>query len=76
MKFWVKPPYKHRTIIIFRVLFAIWFLGAVQWLAQNLLRTSRPTRAYAEALGLGLAWSAAIWEMVNLVEWMNRKRHT
>jgi hypothetical protein len=30
MKFWVKPPNKRLTVIIFRVLFALWFLSAVQ----------------------------------------------
>jgi hypothetical protein len=74
MKFWVKLPNKRLTVIIFRVLFALWFLSAVQWFVGNLLRTSRPPHAYAEALGVGLAWCFAIWAMVNIVEWMNRKR--
>ena len=76
MKFWVKPPYKRLTVIIFRVLFGLWFLSAASWFVEKLLRTSRPPRAYAEALGVGLAWCFAIWAMVNIVEWMNRKRQT
>ena len=74
MKFWVKPPYKHRTVIIFRILFALCFLSAVRWFVGNLLRSSRPPRAYVEALAVGIAWCFAIWAMVNMVEWVNRKR--
>jgi len=74
MKFWLKPLYKQSTVVIFRVLFALWFLGAARWFFENLIRTTRPARVYAEALGVGIAWSLAILLMVNLVEWMNRKR--
>jgi hypothetical protein len=74
MRFWVKPPYKPRTVIIFRVLFALCLVGAIVGLFENALRKSRPAQTYIEAIGIGLAWSLAIWIMVNVVEWMNRKR--
>jgi uncharacterized membrane protein len=73
MKYWVRPPYKSRTIIIFRVLFAVWFLGAASWFLQNLVRTSLSRREYAEMVGAGLAWFLLFWAMETIVARVGRK---
>jgi hypothetical protein len=74
MKFWIKPPYKHGTTILFRSFFAATLIGAVWYLLQHTVSYGALVSDYLAAAEIGGAMIVVIWIMVNLVEWVNRNQ--
>jgi hypothetical protein len=74
MKFWIKPPYKHGTTILFRSFFAATLIGAVWYLLQPTVSYGSLASDYLAAAEIGGAMIVVIWIMVNLVEWVNRNQ--
>ena len=75
IRFWLlKPPYKPRTVLVFRVLFIIWSLGGIYDAINLLLRMDEPSRHWFPLIKYSTLWSVIWWLMVNLVEWTNRRR--
>jgi len=74
MRFWVKPPNRKRTIVGFRVFFALNLLGAIWHFTSQVMRHPRPSRAYLDAFAMGAAWILVIVLMVYFAEWRARTR--
>jgi hypothetical protein len=74
MKFWVKPPYKHATIILFRSFFAANLIGAVWYILQRTVSRGLQISDYLAAAEIGGAMIGVVWILVNVVEWVNRNQ--
>jgi hypothetical protein len=73
MKFWLKPPYKDLTVLAFRVFFALSLIGAASSIVKHLRDHHGNWSEYRQILEIAVIWMAAIFVIVILVEWMNRK---
>ena len=73
MQFYLKPPYKTATIVLFRLFFAANLVGAAQMLVERIARYGGKLSDYLAAAEIGTAMIAVTWGLVRFVEWMNRK---
>jgi hypothetical protein len=73
MRFWLKPPYRSRTIILFKVFFAVNLLGAI-WYLIGQMNHQRPMSEYRAAAEIGAAMIAVIWVMVTSMLWLARRQ--
>jgi hypothetical protein len=62
-------PYKHATIILFRLFFAANLIGAVWYLLQQTVSHGLLISDYLAAAEIGGAMIVVVWIMVNVVEW-------
>jgi hypothetical protein len=74
MKFWLRPPYKPLIVIAFRLFFAANVIGAARYIADQVRHRHRELSEYRDVATIAAAWIAVIIIMVNVAEWMNRKR--
>jgi hypothetical protein len=70
MRFWLKPPYKPRTVILFRVFFAVNLIGAIWNIIGQMNRHQRPMSEYRAAAEIAAAMIAVIWVMVTVMLWL------
>jgi hypothetical protein len=73
MRFWLKPPYKSLTVIVFRLFFAANLIGAVSYLIGQVNRHHRPLSQYRGAAEIAAAWIAVMWVMVTVALWFVRR---
>jgi len=73
MKFWLKPPYKPLTIVLFRVFFAANVLGALSYSIGLVRHRHREWSEYGTVAETAVIAMVVIFLMVNAAEWMNRK---
>ena len=74
MRFWIEPPYKPWTVLIFRVFFALCFGGALFSSVQDIMHTQRSQVRPFETLKFCLGWGLAMVALVYLAEAIKRKR--
>jgi len=74
MRFWLKPPYKPLTVVLFRLFFAANLIGAVSYLVGQVNRHQRSTSQYLAAAEIAAAWISVIWVMVTVMLWLARRR--
>jgi hypothetical protein len=74
MRFWLKPPYKPRTVVQFRLFFAADLVGAIWYLIGQLNRHQRPMSQYRAGAGIAAAMIAVIWVMVTVMLWLARRQ--
>jgi hypothetical protein len=74
MRFWVKPPYKPLTVVLFRLFFAANLVGAISYLVGQVNRHQRSTSQYFAAAEIAAAWISVIWAMVTVMLWLARRR--
>jgi hypothetical protein len=74
MRFWLKPPYKPRTVILFRLFFAANIIGAIWYLIGQVKRHQRPMSEYRTAAEIAAAWIAVMWAMVTVMLWFARRQ--
>jgi hypothetical protein len=74
MRFWLKPPYKPLTVILFRIFFAANLIGAVSYLIGQVNRQQRSTSQYLAAAEIAAAWITVIWVMITVMLWFARRR--
>jgi len=55
IRFWLKPPYKRRTVILFRLFFAANLVGAIRYLIEALNRQQRVISEYGVIAGIAAA---------------------
>ena len=73
MRFWLKPPYRSRTVLLFRVFFAMNLVGAIWYLIGQMNHHQRPMSEYRAAAEIGAAMIAVIWVMVTTMLWLARR---
>jgi hypothetical protein len=73
MRFWLKPPYKPRTVVLFRAFFAANLIGAVWYLIGLTVRHQRPISEYRAALGVAAIMIAVISVMVTAMSRLGRR---
>ncbi|MEO8657842.1 MAG: hypothetical protein ABI693_05195 [Bryobacteraceae bacterium] len=74
MRFWLKPPYKPLTFILFRLFFAANLVGAISHLVAAVNQHQRPTSEYVLIAGIAAALIAAIWVMATVVLRLGRRQ--
>jgi len=74
MRFWLKPPYRPLTTVVFRLFFAAGLLGATWDLANEIPPRGAATFNYVSGLKTGLAMCVASWCLFSVVSWLTRKR--
>jgi hypothetical protein len=74
IRFWLKPPYKRATIVLFKLFFAANLVGAVSYLIGQINRQQRLLSQYVAAAEIAAAWIAAIWVMMTVMLWFARRR--
>ena len=74
MRLWLKPPYKPRTVILFRLFFAANIIGAIWYLIGQVNRHQRPMSEYRAAAEVAAAWIAVMWVMVTATLWFIRRQ--
>jgi hypothetical protein len=74
IRLWLKPPYKPRTVILFRLFFAANIIGAIRYLIEQVNRHQRPMSEYRAAAEIAAAWIAAMWVMFTAALWFARRQ--
>lgn len=74
IRFWLKPPYKPSTVILFRLFFAANLVGAVSQLVRQVDRHHRAMSQYRAAAEVAAAGIAVIWVMVTVMFWFAHRR--
>ena len=67
IRFWLKPPYKPRTVILFRFFFGANLVGAIRYFIAVVNRHQRVISEYGWIAGIAVAWIAVIWAMTTVV---------
>lgn len=76
IRFWIlKPPYKPRTVLIFRILFIAWSGSGAYGAINGLVRMDRTARDWSALLKYSIVWIVVWWLMVKFVELINQRRH-
>jgi hypothetical protein len=73
MRFWLKPPYKPRTVFLFRAFFAANLIGAIWYLVGLMIHHQRPISEYRAAAGIAAIMFAVIWGMFTAMLWFSRR---
>jgi hypothetical protein len=74
MRFWVKPPYKSPTVMLFRLFFAANLIGAIWHLVEEVDRHHRTMAEYWAATAIAAAWITVMWVMVTVSFWFARRQ--
>jgi hypothetical protein len=74
MKFWIKPPYKPFTVVLFKLFFAANVIGAAWYMFDLLRRRHRELSEYRDVAVIAAVCIAVIFVMVTTAEWVNRRR--
>jgi hypothetical protein len=74
MRFWAKPPYKTRTITLFRMFFAANFIGALWHVFAQFKSFRASAFGFGGVMEIAAAWIAVMWVMVVFQEWMANRQ--
>lgn len=74
IRFWLKPPYKPTTVILFKVFFAANLIGAIRYLVGQINRHQRTFSEYQAAAGIAGAWIAVVWVAFTVALWFAHRR--
>jgi len=72
MRFWLRPPYKRLTVVVFRVLFAAWAMAGLYDIVSQCIRHTLSSDRYFIAALIAFAIAAIARLMLDFAERRDR----